>query len=138
MYGGPFFTASSGYPVHTAISSSRFTLAKIRFTANELDRKDSDGNTPLHLAVRMQSLEMVEFLISKGCNVNISNNSGDTPLHFAYAKASKEIIEVLIKNKAETNKKNKAGKTPPEVVEVCESKSSKETSAKVTLDSKRQ
>jgi ankyrin repeat protein len=46
---------------------------------------------------------LVEFLISKGANVNEKDNVGQTPLYCAAKAGRKEIVEILIKNGADVN-----------------------------------
>ncbi len=44
----------------------------------ELNIKDYNGNTPLHIASRSGYKELVEILIKSGADVNIKNNKGQT------------------------------------------------------------
>lgn len=41
-----------------------------------VDDKDTEGNTPLHIAVLNNNLEMVQLLLWKDANVTIKNNDG--------------------------------------------------------------
>ena len=45
-----------------------------------------DGYTPLHIALLFGYLSIVEYLVSHGANVNITNEDVDTPLHIACKK----------------------------------------------------
>ncbi len=60
----------------------------------DVNRQDNDGNTPLHLAVRMGdvNLGMVKALITADADVNIVNNDGKTPLKLAKGKAIKDLL----------------------------------------------
>eukprot|EP01105_Mastigella_eilhardi_P016741 TRINITY_DN3834_c0_g1_i1.p1 TRINITY_DN3834_c0_g1~~TRINITY_DN3834_c0_g1_i1.p1 ORF type:complete len:806 (-),score=160.66 TRINITY_DN3834_c0_g1_i1:60-2477(-) len=47
-----------------------------------VDGTDAQGNTALHWAMSVGSLEMVTFLLSHGAQADIQNARGETPLHF--------------------------------------------------------
>jgi ankyrin repeat protein len=56
---------------------------------------DPFGRTPLHLAVLENSVELVQFLISSGADINEKDKLGLTALHFAAQGGHKEIILLL-------------------------------------------
>lgn len=62
----------------------------------ELDVKNNGNNTPLHLAVHRNSTSCVQYLISEGANLRVSNLQGFTPLKLAKAVRHTHI-EVLLK-----------------------------------------
>jgi|TARA_B100002003_G_scaffold82034_1_gene76522 ankyrin repeat protein len=64
----------------------------------DVDARDDDGKTPLHLAANHGHKEIAELLIAKGSNVNAKNRSGQTPLDMAYG----EIADLLRKHGAKT------------------------------------
>jgi len=79
--------------------------------------KTKDG-TPLNCALMWGSpKEVIELLISKGADVNCSDNLG-TPLIIAvnfyenYTTSAEEIIKLLISKGADVNAKDNFGKTP--------------------------
>ena len=43
------------------------------------DKKDSEGNTELHLACLYNDYETIKFLIENGADVNAKDNNGQTP-----------------------------------------------------------
>jgi ankyrin repeat protein len=61
-------------------------------------------------------LEMVEFLISLGADVNVRDNDGNTPLHIAICNQWDdeyiEPVEFLVSKGADVNVKNNERKTP--------------------------
>ncbi len=73
---------------------------------------DDDSATPLHHCVAKNHLELTNFLIGKGANVNAAKNDGVTPLHIAAAMGHTEIARVLVENGAEIDKADKKGRTP--------------------------
>lgn len=62
----------------------------------EIDERDEDGNTPIHLATMKNDIPLMEQLINKSCNVNIRNNAGKTPLFYAVERSSKEAVDLLL------------------------------------------
>jgi len=74
-----------------------------------IDKPDSEGYTPLILA---NTSVMMNLLIVKGANVNISNIDGDTPLMFAIDKEDFNMVKLLIDNHANVNIADIGGNTP--------------------------
>lgn len=89
-------------------------------TVSDIDMRDKEGNTPLHLACDKGDLEEVKNLIEKGADVNAQNNpmgfedgwGKSTPLHIACSGVNIEIVELLLKNRAEVNVGDESGDTP--------------------------
>lgn len=76
-----------------------------------VDLGDNDMRTPLHLAVKNESLETVKVLLLKGgANVNKTTRNGSTPLHLAAKQ--KDMTELLLKNGAHKNATDIEGRTP--------------------------
>lgn len=76
---------------------------------------DADQSTPLHCAVWKGHLNMVEFLLTQGADVNAKNQNehwGDTPLHAAAHANHKDIAALLIAHHADVNMRNLNGRTP--------------------------
>jgi len=80
----------------------------------EVNKKDSLGNTPLHWAASGGHFEACELLLKKGAQVNVVNNAGDTPLHRAAWKGGPKVCQLLIEKGAGPSRDvvNKEGKTP--------------------------
>lgn len=70
----------------------------------DVNAVDSAHQTPLLMAVKYNSLEIVKFLIENNANINAATSpgmdKGKTPLWVAVEKGNAEIVEVLVKNKA--------------------------------------
>ena len=75
------------------------------------DKVDRLGWTPLHFAAEAGRTDIVEFLITKGADVNTESRQGRIPLHIAADNGYKEIAELLIAKAADVNAK-KSGYTP--------------------------
>ena len=63
--------------------------------------RDEQGNTPLHLAVKVGWLKRVGLLVSHGADVNVKNNEGESPLSIARANGHKDVIEFLSQQETE-------------------------------------
>ncbi|NIO04131.1 MAG: ankyrin repeat domain-containing protein [Proteobacteria bacterium] len=71
------------------------------------------SNTPLHLAAENNHAQVVEFLISKGADVNATERElGNTPLHLAAKRGHTEIAELLLSKEADLDAGNNYGYTP--------------------------
>ncbi|WP_020559604.1 ankyrin repeat domain-containing protein [Thiofilum flexile] len=68
-----------------------------------LDQRDKNGNTALHLAVLNQNPAIIELLLQAGANTEIYNNDSLTPLLLAVEKPNLVIINSLLNYKADLN-----------------------------------
>src|SRR5262245_12411197 len=59
--------------------------------------QQSDGTTPLHLAVRADDLASVQRLLRSGANPKAANRYGVTPLSLAALNGNASMIEALLK-----------------------------------------
>jgi hypothetical protein len=60
--------------------------------------KNSKGNTPLHIAVREENLEMARFLLENGAITEVNNNDYWTPLQYAIYSRQDEMVSLLAAN----------------------------------------
>ena len=103
--------------LHRAISDSRSLaiVAAIVEAGAPLNAGDSEGNTPLHFAVKRMGREklpvkdydgIIRLLIEKKADVHAPNAGGATPLHAAAAsRAEPSAIEMLVQAGAKVNAK---------------------------------
>ena len=78
----------------------------------DVNAKDEEGLTPLHLAASWGHKEVAELLIDNGADVNAKDIDGWTPLRKAAWHGRKEIVELLIANGADVNATTNRGTTP--------------------------
>lgn len=80
----------------------------------DVNARDRNGDTPLHLASRSaEKMEIVSLLIEGGANINVQDEDGDTPLHDAlFLLGNTELASFLIKRGADASIKNKNGQAP--------------------------
>lgn len=78
---------------------------------------DSNGRTPLHLAVQFHKPEIVKLLLASGAEVNAGDVKGLTPLHLAAAGGSVEITNLLLAHGAGVAATAIDGNTPVDLAQ---------------------
>jgi len=77
-----------------------------------VNSRNSMGRFPLEMAAQTGQVEIVQFLLEKGADVNL-NRGGATALHMAALYGGKpELITLLLKNGADINARTEDGNTP--------------------------
>lgn len=111
-------------PLLNAIERSRFGCVKILTDAGaDVNMANNAGESPLHKAVAVGSIKIVDFLLSKNANIEASDANGMTPMHYAcrrfstikaveYTEAQYQICFRLIDAGANIAVKNKMGEQP--------------------------
>ncbi|XP_076619915.1 ankyrin repeat domain 61 water witch [Colletes latitarsis] len=102
--------------LHSAIRAGAIEIVKLLLDrGTSVVEKNHMGETPLHVACFVQSMECVELLLkSPGTNINAVDRAHRTPLHFAVmtTHSSAKLVEVLLKHGALMNAADKTGFTP--------------------------
>lgn len=78
----------------------------------DTEERDKEGNTFINLAVQCDCEDIVNYLISKGANVNTQNNKLNSPLHYALSYQNFTIGDLLLRSGADEKLKNAKGLTP--------------------------
>ncbi|KAF5899383.1 B-cell lymphoma 3 protein, partial [Clarias magur] len=95
-------------PLHLAVQDGNKKMAKMLLDSgaeiNAVD--DKSGRSPLIHAVEKSCMEMINFLVENGCNVNLQSYSGNTALHIACSRGEVDAVRVLLKNGADNSLKN--------------------------------
>ena len=111
-----FFGGCLEKPIHHAAYEG--DLKKVREIIdrdpNQINVQDAQGFTPLHLASSKGHIEIVEFLLDHGADIELEIFNGDTPLLVAarYARHGKqyETIKTLLEHGAKVNHKDEDGR----------------------------
>ncbi|KIO34599.1 hypothetical protein M407DRAFT_240459 [Tulasnella calospora MUT 4182] len=90
---------------------------------------DENTYTPMHAAASYAQIPVLEFLLSRGGNVNITDEDGETPL---FVVETVEVARYLLEHGADMNHRNNDGELPvdrleedaPEVSDYLRSRSS--------------
>jgi cytohesin len=85
------------------------TRTLIAMGADPCARDTADNVTVLHYT---KSPEVIEFLIAKGVDVNITGDRSHVPLHYQTYYGRKNIVELLIRKGADVNARDGDGDTP--------------------------
>jgi ankyrin repeat protein len=87
-------------PLHLAILRNQIASASqlIYLFPELLNTQDKYGNTPLHDAVGVDRLEMIEFMLDQGARVNIYNKKNKNPIDLALEwNSSQKATEIFCK-----------------------------------------
>ncbi|CAD8126568.1 unnamed protein product [Paramecium sonneborni] len=76
-----------------------------------INERLKENNTYLILAAQTGNIEIVQFLLHRGAQINLQNNDGDTALHKAIAYHFYNVADILIAQGAQ-NLRNCQGLTP--------------------------
>ncbi|XP_030053732.1 protein phosphatase 1 regulatory subunit 12C isoform X1 [Microcaecilia unicolor] len=99
------------------LSEARTMLQAAGENDRVVDSTNADGISALHQACIDENLEVVEFLVDHGANVNQADNEGWTPLHVAASCSYLEIAEYLLKHGANIAAVNCDGDVPLDISE---------------------
>ncbi|KAL8790643.1 MAG: hypothetical protein Q9213_000491 [Squamulea squamosa] len=97
-------------PLHVlAYFGLHFLFSHFVETAMDVNGRDSDGASALHIAAKNGHTAAVKQLLAKNANTNIEDNSGETALHCASRNGDKAIVELLLLHGANVMKKDTRG-----------------------------
>ena len=118
---GALITSAFANSIHEAARSGDVSVVQTLLnTGIDVNKKNEDGWTPLHIAASKNHKTIVELLIENGAEINSLGETssifiwqgGFTPLHYAAVNGHKEIVELLINKGANVNAKTDDGLTP--------------------------
>ncbi|XP_076678154.1 tankyrase isoform X3 [Andrena cerasifolii] len=97
-----------------AAKKGNLTRVQRLVTQDNINCRDAQGrnSTPLHLAAGYNNLEVAEFLLERGADVNAQDKGGLIPLHNASSYGHLDIAALLIKYNTVVNATDKWGFTP--------------------------
>ncbi len=120
--------------------SSEDVVDLILQAGSDVNAKNDDGQTPLHLAAKTQQKKNIEVLLDSGADPNISDSTGNYPLHYAVQGVkmsghlttetsgywdmreawaifcNKDVTRLLVRNGADVNVKNSKNERPIELI----------------------
>eukprot|EP00210_Caulerpa_lentillifera_P005638 g5391.t1 len=105
-------------PLYLAVLNKSIDVAKELIARNaDIDLPTYILNiAPIHIASRLNYIDILQELIDKKAKLNTQSNEGCTPLHMAAARGFVSIVKVLLKHGASKRIKNVAKETPLDVV----------------------
>ncbi len=90
------------------ITSVRSAIAQ----GADLDAKNNNGRTPLHVAVRQKRYEMIRLLLEAGANPNAQDPRGEIPLHFTARHWGISNAGLLVSAGSNVNARDRKGMRP--------------------------
>ena len=99
--------------LHVAAFLGREELARVqlRWGSVEVNARDKEGCTPLHLAARKGHRDVVELLVAEGADVNARNEEQRTPLYCAIQHHAVDVVRLLV-GKTDLATGDLLGRTP--------------------------
>ncbi len=79
---------------------------------NNINYRNEDEDTALHLAAVHGRVKVVKLLLERGAEVNAKQKSELTALHLASLNGHTEVVKLLLERDAEVNAKQESGITP--------------------------
>ncbi|KAF2075570.1 hypothetical protein CYY_003113 [Polysphondylium violaceum] len=116
-------TTTNALPqLHEAVINGDFKTVKEMIDSGKynLEEEDFGGLHPLHFAARMGNIQIGEYLLDKGANINAENNFGSTPLHEAVRRGEVEFVKFLISRKVDLSIGDIDDNTPLHLAVMCE------------------
>ena len=100
--------------VHTAALYGAYDVVRLLIIkyGMDIDKRDSQGRTPLMYPNHSRGADIADFLIKNGADVNAKNDFGESSLMLLAYEDDSEKAKILIKNGANINAKNNSGETP--------------------------
>src|SRR5690554_553950 len=86
-------------------------LASLQSNLDSVSIKDSRGKSLLHHAILGSANDVIDFLLNRDIDVNISDQSGETPLFDCAREGKVKRAKKLIAQYANINLKNNRGET---------------------------
>jgi ankyrin repeat protein/L-ascorbate metabolism protein UlaG (beta-lactamase superfamily) len=73
--------------------------------------KDKEGETPLHAAAGAGHIAIVEYLLTKGAEIDARNNDNQNPLLHAAYYGKAPVVQLLLDKGADFNERDRYGRT---------------------------
>jgi Ankyrin repeats (3 copies) len=105
-------------PLIAASSDGRVDINIVRWLLDhgaEINSRQFQGGTALHLAARWGHLHALQALLEHGADINALNNDGEVPLHLASSDGHDDVLDLLqslIAYGSDVNAQNEEGSTP--------------------------
>ncbi|KAK0624977.1 hypothetical protein B0T17DRAFT_258052 [Bombardia bombarda] len=105
---------NAGVRLHEAVKKADSSKLSELLQANlDLDARDGEGRTALHVAANLGRCEQLDLLLEhKDVDINALDLQKNTPLHLATLSKKRESVEHLLKRGANTEIADKKGHLP--------------------------
>lgn len=85
----------------------------IQESPDQIHAKNKQGKTALRLACEKNNVEITEYLISRGADVNSTDNQGNSILFFSCIRFKHDAAKILVQNGADVNSKTRGHDITP-------------------------
>lgn len=94
--------------LHFMIRKNNYAGLKLILSCKEVDvnYKDKEENTPLHLAVNQENHDAIKLLLSRGVDLSLRNNVGSTALFLAIEKEYEGVVQMLLEKGKKQSEEN--------------------------------
>jgi ankyrin repeat protein len=101
-------------PLLVALEKGRPEIARMLLERGvDVNYMDNRGSSPLHIARRRTSIDLVQLLLDHGANINASDTwRGETVLHDASSKGHITVVKLLLEHGANVDSRSKSRWTP--------------------------
>ena len=105
--------------IHIAVDNNDMRLCIIFLTDRNINIKDIHDMTPLQLAVLNQEVDVdiCDFLLTRGADIEIRDSNGRTPLHLAVLQEDAEKVNLLLSKGADVTAVDNQGNTVTNISE---------------------
>ena len=90
------------------------TIARLLDRRGDVNARDVDGSTAIHVASEEGHTAVLSLLIDRGADLHAQNNYQDTALHSAARRGQLATTHLLITRGADVRARNRFGTTPCE------------------------
>ena len=118
-YGANFKIFTEGQYIHKALHIAAHegyrhceVVKEILKYDKDIDSKDGDGNTPLHIASEFGYAKIAKVLLEHGANAKILTEDKEKALNIATNTGYLEVVKEILKYDQEVDFKDESGKTP--------------------------
>lgn len=100
--------------IHEAAKSGNLQQVRkiLRNPRQNVDELNKAGCSALHLACINQRFDIAKYLLQKGAEVNLDDNTGSTPLHHAVKSGNAAFVRFLLLHHASRDFENDDGRKP--------------------------
>jgi ankyrin repeat protein len=97
---------------HTCRTGDIETVRVLLERGADIEARDSDNWTPLHVACAWGHLAVTRLLLDAGADMNVRDNDGHAPLNVACIFHNARIIRLLLERGVDVNIRDNWGKSP--------------------------
>jgi hypothetical protein len=110
IYAADFKVEVNSLHYAVSINEKNYVLDLVKEEPNLASQLNKEGLTPLHIAVKTDSLTSLEVMLDNKINPNLKNSDGMTPLVYAIKNNKSKAAKILLRYNAKKKVKDNSGK----------------------------